>query len=209
MSLFTTILKDDIAVYVWNITETFEDLFDEVYLKDINLIRLNNMKSEIHQRGFLSVRKLLQEIGYNDNDLFYDEFGKPHLNDGKYISISHSFEMSAIAVSERKIGIDIEMQRDKITIIANKFCETEFEFLEEIPKENYIKKLTVIWGVKESVFKIQNETGISFKDHISVFPFELEEKKTSALLTFENLNKEFKVHFEEVSNYMLIFAAEK
>jgi hypothetical protein len=27
------------------------------------------------QRGFLSVRKLLQRAGYNDFDLYYDELG--------------------------------------------------------------------------------------------------------------------------------------
>jgi hypothetical protein len=32
------------------------------------------MKSHLHQRGFLSVRKLLQEAG-NDLDLYYDELG--------------------------------------------------------------------------------------------------------------------------------------
>jgi hypothetical protein len=45
------------------------------------------MKSELHQR-FLSVRKLLQEASYNDFDLSYDELGKPHLKDGKHISIT-------------------------------------------------------------------------------------------------------------------------
>ena len=87
-------------VLIWQITESFEDLFDEVILKDISLIRVNNMKALSHQKGFLSIRKLLQEIGYTDADLFYDETGKPNLLDGKMISITHSFEFSAIIVSD-------------------------------------------------------------------------------------------------------------
>jgi hypothetical protein len=51
----------------------------------------SGMKSELHQRGFLSVRKLLQEASYNDFDLSYDELG-PHLKDGKHISITHSYQ---------------------------------------------------------------------------------------------------------------------
>jgi hypothetical protein len=35
-------------------------------------IRLNGMKSEMHQRAFLSVRKLLQEAGYDL--IYYDVF---------------------------------------------------------------------------------------------------------------------------------------
>lgn len=204
----TTAFDSETTIFVWEITETFEDLFDQVLLSDTNLIRLNNMKSEMHQRGFLSVRMLLQSAGYSDRDLYYDEFGKPHLTDGKHISVTHSYGFSAIIISSQKTGIDIELQREKILLIADKFIDTEFDFLEkEAP--DYIRKLTVIWGVKESIFKIQNEVGISFKDHISVFPFEIEDKKTSALLTFANLNKEFSIYFDEIENFTLVYAFEK
>ena len=55
---------------------------DDVRLKDTSLARLKSMKSESHQKGFLAVRKLLQHIDYTDFDLYYDEFGKPHLKLG-------------------------------------------------------------------------------------------------------------------------------
>ena len=204
----TTAFDSETTIYVWEITETFEDLFDQVLLTDTNLIRLNNMKSEMHQRGFLSVRMLLQSAGYSDNDLYYDEFGKPHLSNGKHISVTHSFGFSSIIISNKNTGIDIELQREKILLIADKFIDTEFDFLEK-DADDYIRKLTVIWGIKESIFKIQNEVGISFKDHISVFPFEIGEGKTSAILTFANLNKEFTIYFEEIENFTLVYAFEK
>ncbi|WP_432672120.1 4'-phosphopantetheinyl transferase family protein [Flavobacterium sp. SM2513] len=196
-------------VLIWKITESFEDLFDEVMMKDISLIRLNNMKSLSHQKGFLSIRKLLQEIGYTDEDLFYDETGKPNLLDGKHISITHSFEFSAIIVSEIIAGIDLEMQREKIITIAEKFMDTEFDFLPKQKEQDFIQKSTVIWGVKEAIFKIENEVGISFKDHISVFPFEMSDGKTSAILTFENQVKEYAIQFEIVENYIVVVAFEK
>ena len=196
-------------VLIWQITETFEDLFDEVYLKDISLVRVNNMKALSHQKGFLSIRKLLQEIGYSDEDLFYDETGKPNLLDGKHISITHSFEFSAIIVSEQIAGIDLEMQREKIITIAEKFMDTEFDFLPQEKEQDFIQKSTVIWGVKEAIFKIENRVGISFKDHISVFPFEITEGKTSAILTFEDQVKEFSIQFEIVENYIVVVAFEK
>jgi phosphopantetheinyl transferase len=196
-------------VLIWQITETFEDLFDEVYMKDISLIRLNNMKSLSHQKGFLSIRKLLQELGYTDEDLFYDETGKPNLFDGKHISITHSFEFSAIIVSEKIAGIDLEMQREKIIKIADKFMETEFDFLPKEMEQDFIQKSTVIWGVKEAIFKIENQVGISFKDHISVFPFEMSDGKTSAILTFGKQVKEYAIEFEIVENYIIVIAFEK
>lgn len=196
-------------VLIWQIAESFEDLFDEVYLKDISLVRVNNMKALSHQKGFLSVRKLLQEVGYTDEDLFYDETGKPNLIDGKLISITHSFEFSAIIISQQVAGIDLEMQREKIITIAEKFMDTEYDFLPQEKDTDFIQKSTVIWGVKESIFKIENQVGISFKDHISVFPFEMSDGKTSAILTFENQVKEFRIQFEIVENYIVVVAFEK
>jgi phosphopantetheinyl transferase len=196
-------------VLIWHITESFEDLFDEVVLKDISLVRVNNMKALSHQKGFLSIRKLLQEIGYSDEDLFYDETGKPNLLDGKNISITHSFEFSSIIVSKQVSGIDIEMQREKIIKIAGKFMDTEFDFLPKQNEYDFIQKSTVIWGVKEAIFKIENEVGISFKNHISVFPFEMSDEKTSAILTYGTEVKEFAIQFETVENYVVVVAFER
>jgi 4'-phosphopantetheinyl transferase len=212
MPLFKTIhfspsVGFNTQILIWKITEPFAELNKQVVLNESNQIRLNGMKSEMHQRAFLSVRKLLQQAGYNDFDLYYDVFGKPHLNDGKFISITHSHEFSAIIISDETVGIDIELQRDKITRIADKFCDSEFQFL-DLDSDEYIRKLTVIWGVKEAIFKIRNEKGISFKNHIIVCDFDLESKQTIAELHFDNLVKDFKIHFEEIEEFTLVYAFE-
>jgi 4'-phosphopantetheinyl transferase len=212
MPLFKTIhfspsVGFNTQVLIWKITEPFAELNKQVVLNESNQIRLNGMKSEMHQRAFLSVRKLLQQAGYNDFDLYYDVFGKPHLNDGKFISITHSHNFSSIIISDETVGIDIELQRDKITRIADKFCDSEFQFL-DLDSDEYIKKLTVIWGVKEAIFKIRNEKGISFKNHIRVCDFDLESEQTTAELHFDNLVKDFKIHFEEIEDFTLVYAFE-
>jgi 4'-phosphopantetheinyl transferase len=212
MPLFKTIklsrsLGTTTQILIWKVTESYAELLDKVVLNDNNRIRLSGMKSEMHQRAFLSVRKLLQETGHTDLDLFYDEFGKPHLQGEKHISITHSHNFSAIIISDETVGIDIELQRDKITRIADKFCDSEFQFL-DLESEEYIKKLTVIWGVKEAIFKIRNEKGISFKNHIRVCDFDLESEQTTAELHFDNLVKDFKIHFEEIEEFTLVYAFE-
>jgi phosphopantetheinyl transferase len=207
MPLFKTILHNSkTEILVWKITETLEQLLLEVILNEKSKARLAGMKSVSHQCGFLSVRKLLQEKGYTDFDLYYDEFGKPHLNDGRHISISHSHEFSTIILSDQNCGIDLEMQREKIITIAHKFAEHEFEFLKDVSEKNYIRQLTVIWGAKEAVFKIRNEVGISFKDHIHVAPFSIEMMQSVALLKFGSLNINYNIFFEEVEHFTLVYA---
>ena len=87
-------INETTTAYFWYIAEDVTSLFRAVSLKDTSLFRLEGMKSEEHQRGFLAVRMLLQHLDYTDYDLTYDEAGKPHLSDGKHISISHSHEFS-------------------------------------------------------------------------------------------------------------------
>ncbi|CAM2812950.1 4'-phosphopantetheinyl transferase superfamily protein [Flavobacterium frigoris] len=210
MPLYKTIrFSSTTQIFVWKITESFEQLNNEVQLNDKNCIRLEGMKSEMHQRGFLSVRKLLQIAGYTDFDLYYDEFGKPDLTDDKYISITHSHNFSAIIVSDETVGIDIELQRDKIIRIADKFVDTEFSYLDKNDLESYIKKLTVIWGAKEAIFKIRNEKGISFKEHIKVQAFRLDDIKAKAELHFDGIVIDFELFYEEIEGFGLVYAFQK
>ena len=211
MPLYKTInFSPTTRILVWKITESLDELRGQVLLKEKTQLRLNGMKSDLHQRGFLSVRMLLQEAGYNDFDLHYDEFGKPYLSCHHHISITHSHNFSAIIISEEAVGIDIEMQREKIIRIADKFVnEKELSSLRSFDVNDYIRKLTVKWGVKESIFKIRNEKGISFKDHIQVNSFEIEDKKTTAILEMENVKQPFSIYFEEIENYTLVYAFEE
>ena len=195
-------------IYIWKITESYDQLFTEVKLNEKNTARLQNMKSEMHRRGFLSVRKLLEYNGYSDFDLYYDETGKPHLYDGRHISITHSHEFSAIVLSDINIGIDMEMQREKIKIIADKFTAALEESYLDKNSEAYIAKLTVIWGTKEAIFKVRNEIGISFKDHISLLPFETADGKATAILSFNQTESSFSVHFEQIEGFTLVYVIE-
>jgi phosphopantetheinyl transferase len=148
--------------------------------------------------------------------LEYDEFGKPHLHSKNRhtefteVSITHSHHFSAIIVSNEAVGIDIEMQREKILKIAHKFVnDEELSRLQKTDLTDYIKKLTVKWGAKEALFKIKNEKGISFKDHIQVVPFELNQTQTTADLNFNGAKQKFNIHFSELdANFTLVYAFE-
>ena len=158
------------------------------------------MKSELHQRGFLSVRMLLKAFGYSDFDLFYDDNGKPHLKDGNYISITHSYTFSAVVVSSKPVGIDIEKQREKITKIASKFIDFEACFLRE-NSEDYIQKLTLVWCIKESLYKLYAKPGMSFKKHFMVIPFGKEKNSTVAWVLDETTHQRFEGMFFEFEGF--------
>ena len=197
-------INETTTAYFWYITEDVTSLFRAVSLQDTSLFRLEGMKSEEHQRGFLAVRMLLQHLGYTDYDLTYDEAGKPHLSDGKHISISHSHEFSCICISDELMGIDLEKLKEKTLKIAPRFMEVKH--LENLSTLEQIEKATVICGVKESIFKIKNEKGISFPEHIFEDEFDLKDGKCTAKLHFNNQIENFQIQFYNVEAYIFVCA---
>lgn len=204
MPLFKTITPNsETKIYIWNIEESFEALFQNISLNDISLKRVQKMKSQLHQRGFLSVRYLLKEAGYSDFDLFYTADGKPHLKDGQQISITHSYTFSAIIISNASVGIDIEKNREKIKRIASKFVGSESDYLTE---ENLVQQLTVLWGAKESLFKIHPDGGLLFKHHLPIEPFILSNKKTIGWIKKDNYYEKYDIFFEQIKDFTLVYA---
>ncbi len=207
MPLYKTLTVNNHAkALIWKIDEPFEELSKGVFLTDENQQRVNGMKSDLHQRGFLSVRHLLKEIGYTDNDLVYDEYGKPHLRDGNFISITHSFIFSAIIIStEQPVGIDIEMQRDKIVKIAHKFTPIE-EYKSIANHDALVSKLTIVWGAKESLYKIYGKKKLLFLDNIYIEDFSFDTNETTGKILYEGETSDYDIRFLEMEGFTCVYA---
>ncbi len=207
MPLYKTIhISPDVVVHIWKITESEDELGQGIRLAPERQRRVSGMKSELHRRGFLSIRHLLRLEGYEDTDLYYDELGKPHLNNGHHISITHSFQFTGIILGKgRKVGIDIEKQRDKIIRIAHKF--TTLDTGEKTgPTEEIVRKLTLIWGAKESIYKISAIQGLSFLQHIYLEP-EFAIKQWFEGLVNHNLSENrYQVSHIEFEGFTCVFA---
>lgn len=208
MPLYKTItVSAKVKVFIWKIVETEAELAKNVVLTSHCQGRMDGMKSEMHRKGFLSIRHLLAEAGYTDFDLFYDEAGKPHLKDGRFISITHSNHFTGIIVAdEDEVGIDIEMQRDKILRIAHKFTPIE-EYRTLANSDAIVRKLTYVWGAKESLYKIYATHGLSFIQHINVHDFSLEDdESTTAEILYKGKSSLYNVHFIEFENFGCVYA---
>ena len=207
MALYKSLtVNNTTKVLIWKIEESISKLQEGITMSDNSSTRLNSMKSELHQKGFLSIRHLLKEVGYTDSDLIYDEFGKPHLKDGKFISITHSFTYTGIIVSDDlHVGIDIEKQRDKILKIAHKFTPIE-EYKTIANAEALISKLTIVWGAKESLYKIYGKKKLLFLHHIYIEDFKFEDEKTTGEIRYNGENDSYKVEFLEFEGFTCVFA---
>ncbi len=207
MPLYKTItVSPTTSLYVWKVTEPEDELSKGIELTPHCQNRMDGMKSEFHRRAFLSIRHLMAEAGYVDQDLYYDSFGKPHLQDGNHISITHSHNFTGIIVSKTdEVGIDIEMQREKILRIANKFTPLE-EYRTLANTDAIIRKLTIVWGAKESLYKIYAEQGLSFLRHIDVMDFAFDDKRTVAKIIYKGKKSHYEIEFIEFEGFTCVFA---
>jgi len=207
MPIYKTITVDENTnVLIWKIEESYEVLCNEIELTQYSKDRISNMKSDIHRRGFMSVRHLLKTQGYSDCDLYYDELGKPHLKDEKYISITHSFEYAGIIISNHPVGIDIEKQRDKIHKIARKFISPEENHYLKADILDLTRALTVIWGAKESLYKLYATAGLSFKQHIYISAFVLENPFLYGRILYKNKSTDYDLTFIEFEGFTCVYA---
>ncbi|MEM7484775.1 MAG: 4'-phosphopantetheinyl transferase superfamily protein [Bacteroidota bacterium] len=207
MPLYKTItVSSTTQVFIWKVTESEDLLQKNISLTPHCQNRMNGMKSQAHRRAFLSIRHLLAEAGYTDSDLFYDDSGKPHLNDGTHISITHSHDFTGIIISKTdEVGIDIEKQRDKILRIAHKFTPIH-EYRTLANTEAVVRKLTIVWGVKESLYKIYAEKGLSFLRHIDVMDFAFNDKRTVAKISYNGQKSHYDVAFLEFTGFTCVYA---
>lgn len=207
MPLYKTIkVNGNTSIAIWKVVETEEYLGNGIELTPHCQERYDGMKSEMHRRAFLSIRHLMAHYKYVDADLYYDEVGKPHLKDGKFISITHSHNFTAIIISSRtEVGIDVEKQREKILRIAHKFTPFE-EYKTLANTEAIIRKLTIVWGAKESLYKIYGEVGISFLHHIDVTDFSFSDQKTTAEILYEGKGSNYNIDFLEFEGFTCVYA---
>ena len=148
---------------VWHITEAEEFFLQQVPLqKEI---------THPHKRlQHLAGRFLLKEL-YPDFPLELIKIAdtrKPFLEDEAYhFSISHCGDYAAVVISkEYRVGVDIERITDKIQAIIHKFL-TGYE--QQLLSEDAISKsATLLWSVKESIYKWKGSGGVDFKKHINI-----------------------------------------
>jgi len=194
------------AFGVWKIEESAEELYSQLQLKEDEkayIETLNNGKRNLH---WLSTRVLLRRMLNTDKyiDCQVDEHGKPYLvNFPHHISLSHSFDYAAVIISEDKpVGIDIELVKNKIERVANKFLmEDELAFIDPSKR---VEHLYICWCAKEAVYKLQGKKNVSFKDNIRLqsFPYQ-EEGSFIATLEADQECKSFDVHYEAFKDYMI------
>ena len=145
-------------IFFWHIKEGCNELSE--YIADNGTLlseAKRRFKSESRQREWLATRALLHSTQYKGETILYNDNGKPYLaGNNRHISISHTNEYVAIAVSDYPIGIDIERADRNAYAVAKSFLTAqEINILTQ--ENNPSKEALCLWSAKEAAFKLASE----------------------------------------------------
>jgi len=195
------IISEKTKIKLWKVI-TGELNPEELNNDDKELLKLR--KSNFLREQFLAIRKILT-LENSDYKITYNLDGKPSLNTEYNISISHSHEIAAVAISDNcKIGLDVQLKENKILNIRNKFLHKS-EIL-NIGEDPSIDILTMIWTSKESIYKAVGLKGTSFSNNIKIDKV-IEKDKTGIGYYINGIEKvKFDLKFFYIDEYIICYA---
>jgi phosphopantetheinyl transferase len=158
---------------VWKTAEPLEELIDLMGAANVREklpARITNHERKLQWAATRVLFRTLAGAEQNKH-IGYDSYGKPFITGSKsHLSISHTGDYVALIFSRKHaVGIDIEQVLPRIENLSIRFMnENEKKWIDY---QNRIRQLYVIWGAKETIFKMDGKGGIDFRKHIEVLPF--------------------------------------
>ena len=127
------------------------------------------------RRETLAARRCLLALvpGAADTRVVREPTGRPRL-EGRpdlHFSLTHSHGHAAALVAERPCGVDLQRRVEKITRLRGKF-ERDDERRGVEAADDPTGALHVLWGAKESLFKLWSRRVIDWHEHLVVDAFD-------------------------------------
>ena len=190
MPLLSKTEENNATILIWELTESIQELE-----KISSFSNTSHLHSEKRKKEFISSRLLLKEYN-SDLQISYTENGSPILSNEEFISISHSANLIVIAVSKKNIGVDIQEISEKPKKLFSKFGNSHHT---DLSKE----KCTLVWSIKESVFKYHKIGNVDFRNDIYIPSF-TEKGKGKLEITFKN-KVTLSSFYKRINNYYLSY----
>ncbi len=134
-------------------SEILSELTDERKDKILKLKNEPDRKRSL--MAGLMIRDNLKTYGINQEDIKVTDNGRPYVS-GIDFNVSHSGDYVVMALSDGKVGCDIEQVKDRNCSAVNRcFKPSEIKWIEE--SEDKILAFYRIWTARESYIKLTGE----------------------------------------------------
>ena len=194
MPLLRIVKRDEATIGLWEMVDGEFDSCTDDYLRGAIGEAEKRYKSNARRMEYICERALLKDM-MNGRilNIFHNEDGKPILNNGLNISISHTRGYIAIILSETKnVGIDIEYVSDRVEKIASRF-------MREDESADDIMSLLIHWCAKETLYKLFSS------EHLDFMNIKVNIDETVSATNLLN-NITVPLFVESTSNYVLTYS---
>lgn len=140
------------------ITDIAPDEYAATYaaLSHTRRAHVERMRVEVNRHRSLAATALAARmLGVAVSAIETDEAGRPAIaGDGRYLSISHSGDTVAVAISDTPVGIDVERLRPVEERLVNYVCTpAERQFVLTAADDERTRRFFAVWTAKEALFK--------------------------------------------------------
>ena len=151
--------------------------------------------------AFLLLKKLLSDENIHDFNIKTGKYDKPYISDDLniYFNFSHSGKMVLCAISDKELGVDIEINDPTIdlNISKNYFYNSEYENI--MNSKNPSDKFFQYWVLKESYMKY---TGLGFNLSLDSFEIILDDE-----IKLKDDSENLKFNLFEIKDYKIGIAS--
>ena len=210
MPLFKKWEEEGATWGIWKVSESPEDLLAMLTTESIDYAELEQYKCASRRVEYLAARVLLKELTGKELKIAHLPSGKPFLPSSSFnVTVSHTKGYVALGIHPCKdVGIDIEQVSERVLKVCSRFVRPDEAIgTPMLSDEKRLHKLLLIWSAKETMFKVLNEAGVDFLEHLQVVEFvpqlsgtfKGQEYRTSSL---SNFAIHYLVHPEFVLTYL-------
>lgn len=194
---------------IWKITEAEDELRFSLSHPEYFAEKIANLKPGSRRLlEVLAVRRALKELFYGEEQqVSYDEHGKPSLPDGKpFISISHTQDYAAVITSDVPVGIDIERIGNRVQKVVSHFLKEE-ELVTLSMYSEQVPALHLAWSAKEAAFKILGQKYYDLQHLTTVTGLDTTNK--TLLLAVNDRPQPLIVHYDHTEDYVLAWVQDE
>lgn len=156
---------------------------------------------------WLASRILLQELLHSMNidgaQLTKNSQGRPLINiPGLHVSISHNSKYTAVALSDKPVGVDVELISPRIGRVKHKFMNLgDFQL---VVGEEDLAGMHLVWSAKEAMFKYHSAGELDFRENL--FLEKAKEGLLQGRIKKENEEHKLLVPYEFLPDGILVWA---
>lgn len=147
--------------------------------------------------AYLLLIKLLSEENVSSPIFKFEKFGKAYISNYEdiHFNLSHSENIVACAISDRKIGVDVEYNDSTIDLNIAKHYFYNKEYEKIMNSENPSNEFFNYWVLKESYMKY---TGLGFNLKLDSFEIVIDEE-----ISLKNDKNNLKFSLFDIDDYKL------